>query len=139
MAVASFYVQVIFCFGEVIEDRRAGKHFDVVADQLKGALYDLEESAYEQIVLAYEPVWAIGTGETATPEQAQEMHAYIRSNMAARYNDNLAQNVTILYGGSVKPNNAAEIFGQPDVDGGLIGGASLKADSFTAIVNAFPV
>ncbi|WP_374957552.1 triose-phosphate isomerase [Gilvibacter sp.] len=132
-------LQVIFCFGEVIEDRRAGKHFDVVADQLKGALYDLEESAYEQIVLAYEPVWAIGTGETATPEQAQEMHAYIRSNMAARYNDNLAQNVTILYGGSVKPNNAAEIFGQPDVDGGLIGGASLKADSFTAIVNAFPV
>ena len=111
----------------------------MVADQLKGALYDLEESAYEQIVLAYEPVWAIGTGETATPEQAQEMHAYIRSNMAARYNDNLAQNVTILYGGSVKPNNAAEIFGQPDVDGGLIGGASLKADSFTAIVNAFPV
>ncbi|ARV13573.1 triose-phosphate isomerase [Gilvibacter sp. SZ-19] len=132
-------LQVIFCFGEVIEDRRAGKHFDVVAAQLKGALYDLEESAYEQIVLAYEPVWAIGTGETATPEQAQEMHAYIRSNMAARYNDNLAQNVTILYGGSVKPNNAAEIFGQPDVDGGLIGGASLKADSFTAIVNAFPV
>ena len=138
-AALALGMQVIFCFGEVIEDRRAGKHFDVVAAQLKGALYDLDEAAYQQIVLAYEPVWAIGTGETASPEQAQEMHAFIRANMAERYSEQLAQDVTILYGGSVKPNNAGEIFGQPDVDGGLIGGASLKADSFAAIVNAFPV
>lgn len=132
-------MQVIFCFGEVLEDRKADKHFDVVAQQLSGALYDLDEAAWQSIVLAYEPVWAIGTGETASPEQAQEMHAFIRKNMSERYNDELAQDVTILYGGSVKPNNAAEIFGQPDVDGGLIGGASLKADSFAAIVNGYPL
>lgn len=132
-------LQVIFCFGEVLEDRKAGKHFDVVAQQLSGALYELDQAAWQDIVLAYEPVWAIGTGETASPEQAQEMHAFIRQNMSERYNDAMAQDVTILYGGSVKPGNAAEIFGQADVDGGLIGGASLKSDSFAAIINAYPV
>ena len=138
-AALSAGMQVIFCFGEVLENRKGGKHFDVVAEQLKGALYHLEESDWQDIVLAYEPVWAIGTGETASPEQAQEMHAFIRENMTSRYNESLAQDVTILYGGSVKPNNAAEIFGQADVDGGLIGGASLNAESFAAIINAYPL
>ena len=97
----------------------------------------LDPDAYKNIVLAYEPVWAIGTGETATPEQAQDMHAFIRSLFKERYNNDVADNLSILYGGSVKPNNAKEIFGKPDVDGGLIGGASLKAEDFFAIVNAF--
>lgn len=132
-------MQIIFCFGEVLEDRKSGNHFIVVADQLSGALYELDASAFQNIVLAYEPVWAIGTGETASPEQAQEMHAFIRKSLAERYDDAMAQDVTILYGGSVKPNNAAEIFGQTDVDGGLIGGASLKADSFADIVNGYPL
>jgi triosephosphate isomerase len=101
------------------------------------ALFDLPASAWKQIILAYEPVWAIGTGETASPAQAQEMHAYIRSLIAANYDSTIANAVSILYGGSVKPNNAQEIFAGADVDGGLIGGASLKADDFMDIVNAF--
>jgi len=130
-------MRVIFCFGEELEDRQAGKHFDVVASQLTNALFHLEESNWGDIVLAYEPVWAIGTGETASPDQAQEMHAFIRQTIASKFGDAVANNVTILYGGSVKPNNAKEIFSKPDVDGGLIGGASLKAEDFFAIVNAF--
>lgn len=127
-------MRVIFCFGEELADRKAGNHFKVVESQLKNALFALPADAWKQIVLAYEPVWAIGTGETASPEQAQEMHAFIRQLIAGAYNDALAQKVSILYGGSVKPNNAAEIFSKPDVDGGLIGGASLVADDFIAIV-----
>jgi len=130
-------LEVIFCFGEELNDRKAERHFDLVASQLRDALFQLPADAWKKIVLAYEPVWAIGTGETATPEQAQEMHAYIRETLADAYSAQLANEVSILYGGSVKPANAAEIFAKPDVDGGLIGGASLDADSFAAIVNAF--
>ncbi len=127
---------VIFCFGEELEDRKSGNHFAVVESQLKNALFDLDNSAWNNIVLAYEPVWAIGTGETASPEQAQEMHAFIRKTIAEAFTSSIAEEVSILYGGSVKPSNAAEIFSKPDVDGGLIGGASLKADDFTAIIKA---
>ncbi|RNC86697.1 MAG: triose-phosphate isomerase [Winogradskyella sp.] len=127
----------IFCFGEELADRKAGNQEAVVESQIKNALFHLEASAWQHIVLAYEPVWAIGTGETATPEQAQDMHAFIRKTLRDKYGDEVAENTTILYGGSVKPNNAKEIFGKPDVDGGLIGGASLKAEDFFAIVNAF--
>ncbi len=126
----------IFCVGEQLEDRQAGKQFEVVKNQLQNALFSLPLQAYKNIVIAYEPVWAIGTGETASPEQAQEMHHFIRESLAKKYGRDLAENVRILYGGSVKPGNAKEIFSQPDVDGGLIGGASLDADSFQAIVEA---
>lgn len=128
---------IIFCFGEELEDRKKENHFSVVESQLKEALFGLDASAWSQIVLAYEPVWAIGTGETASPEQAQEMHAFIRTTIAKAFTEEIAQGVSILYGGSVKPNNATEIFAKPDVDGGLIGGASLDATNFTAIVTAF--
>ena len=130
-------MRVIFCFGEELADRKSGKEETVVEDQIKNALFHLEADAFKHIVLAYEPVWAIGTGETATPEQAQDMHAFIRKTLAAKYGAEVADSVSILYGGSVKPNNAQEIFSKPDVDGGLIGGASLKAEDFFAIVNAF--
>ena len=133
----SHELQVIFCFGEELEDRKSGKHFDVVERQLKNAIFHLTASQWSQIVLAYEPVWAIGTGETASPEQAQEMHAFIRKTVQDSYDATTAGQVTILYGGSVKPSNAKDIFSKPDVDGGLIGGASLKADDFFEIVNAF--
>lgn len=129
-------MRIIFCFGEELEDRKKEQHFDVVQTQLNDSLYHLSETDWKQIVLAYEPVWAIGTGETATPEQAQEMHAFIRNSLTEQYHVNLASEVSILYGGSVKPNNAAEIFSKPDVDGGLIGGAALNATDFLAIVNA---
>ena len=130
-------LRVIFCFGEVLADRKSGNHEAVVESQIKNALFHLEASAFKNIVLAYEPVWAIGTGETASPEQAQDMHAFIRKTLANKYGADVANNMSILYGGSVKPNNAQEIFGKPDVDGGLIGGAALNADDFFAIVNAF--
>ena len=130
-------IRVIFCFGEELADRKSGKEEAVVGSQIKNALFHLGVNAFKNIVLAYEPVWAIGTGETASPEQAQDMHAFIRKILADKYGSEVADNVSILYGGSVKPNNAQEIFGKPDVDGGLIGGASLKAEDFFAIVNAF--
>lgn len=129
-------IEVIFCFGEELEDRKAGNHFEVVASQIKNALFALDAAALKHIILAYEPVWAIGTGETASPEQAQEMHAFIRSLLAEKYGEATAQATSILYGGSVKPNNAQEIFSKADVDGGLIGGASLKAEDFFAIVKS---
>ncbi|MCC1484450.1 triose-phosphate isomerase [Winogradskyella immobilis] len=127
----------IFCFGEELADRKSGNQETIVASQIKNALFHLKADAFTNIVLAYEPVWAIGTGETASPEQAQEMHAFIRQLLSDKYGDAVANSVSILYGGSVKPNNAREIFSKPDVDGGLIGGASLKAEDFYAIVNAF--
>lgn len=130
-------MSVIFCFGEELADRKADNEETVVGNQIKNALFHLEASAFKNIILAYEPVWAIGTGETATPEQAQEMHAFIRKTLADQYGADVADSVSILYGGSVKPANAQEIFSKPDVDGGLIGGASLKAEDFFAIVNAF--
>ncbi|WP_306565297.1 triose-phosphate isomerase [Flavobacterium lindanitolerans] len=127
-------MQVIFCFGEELKDRQSGNHFNIVENQLRDGLFHLEAKDWESIVLAYEPVWAIGTGETATPEQAQEMHKFIRETITAKYSATLAEEVSILYGGSVKPDNAKEIFSKPDVDGGLIGGAALKASDFAAIV-----
>lgn len=130
-------MRVIFCFGEELSDRKAGNEETVVESQIRNALFHLSADAFKHIVLAYEPVWAIGTGETATPDQAQDMHAFIRKTLAEKYGNDVADGVSILYGGSVKPDNAKEIFSKPDVDGGLIGGASLKAEDFFAIVNAF--
>lgn len=130
-------MRVIFCFGEELKDRQIDNHFNIVEYQLRDGLFHLEKKDWKNIILAYEPVWAIGTGETASPDQAQEMHKFIRDLIAKVYGHDIADEVTILYGGSVKPNNAKEIFSKPDVDGGLIGGASLNADDFLAIVNAF--
>lgn len=127
---------VIFCFGEELKDRQSKNHFNVVENQLRDGLFHIESKDWDSIVLAYEPVWAIGTGETASPEQAQEMHEFIRETVRKAFGSEIAENVSILYGGSVKPENAKEIFSKPDVDGGLIGGAALKADDFVAIVNA---
>ena len=129
-------MDVIFCFGEKLEDRKSENHFDVVKEQIRDSLFHLNDVDWDKIILAYEPVWAIGTGETATPEQAQEMHAYIRKLIEDHYDDEVADRVSILYGGSVKPANAREIFSKSDVDGGLIGGASLKAEDFLAIINS---
>ena len=129
-------MEVIFCFGEVLEDRKNEQHFKVVESQIKNALFHLNSDSWKSIILAYEPVWAIGTGETATPEQAQEMHAFIRDLVAQKYTSRVAEEVSILYGGSVKPSNAVEIFSKEDVDGGLIGGAALKAADFTALIKA---
>lgn len=129
-------MEVIFCFGEVLEDRKTNDHFKVVESQIKNALFHLKEKDWKNIILAYEPVWAIGTGETATPEQAQEIHAFVRKIIAEKYTKNIADKIPILYGGSVKPTNAKEIFSKTDVDGGLIGGAALNAEDFEAIINA---
>ncbi|HBK83373.1 MAG TPA: triose-phosphate isomerase [Flavobacterium sp.] len=130
-------MRVIFCFGEELKDRKNNNHFNIVEYQLRDALFHLNKSDWKNIVLAYEPVWAIGTGETASPAQAQEMHKFIRTLVDKVFGHEVADQVSILYGGSVKPDNAKEIFSNPDVDGGLIGGAALKADDFLAIVNAF--
>lgn len=127
----------IFCIGELKEEREAGKQNDVVKAQLEGSIFNLSAEDFSKIVLAYEPVWAIGTGLTATSDQAEEIHAYIRSLIAAKYGNEVAENTTILYGGSCKASNAKELFSKPDVDGGLIGGASLKAADFKGIIDAF--
>jgi triosephosphate isomerase (TIM) len=129
-------LKVIFCCGEVKDEREAEKHFSVVKHQLNMGLFTLSPEEMSNIVLAYEPVWAIGTGLTATPEQAQEMHLFIREQVKEKYGYKISDELTILYGGSCKPSNAAEIFSKPDVDGGLIGGASLKKEDFVAIVEA---
>ena len=129
-------MEVIFCIGEALNERLNNNHFKVVENQLKSSLFKLPASAWKQLILAYEPVWAIGTGETANPFQVQEIHNYIRRLVALKYSQKIAENLSILYGGSVKPNNASEIFKQKDVDGGLIGGASLNADEFIEIINA---
>jgi triosephosphate isomerase len=130
-------MRIIFCFGEELSDRKSGNEEAIVEGQIKNALFHLPASAWTNIVLAYEPVWAIGTGETASPEQAQDMHAFIRKTIENKYSSGLALDVSILYGGSVKPANAKEIFSKEDVDGGLIGGAALDVSQFTAIINAF--
>lgn len=127
----------VFCCGEVLEERQEGRHFEVIAKQIKAALFHLHATDMAKVVVAYEPVWAIGTGETASPEQAQEVHAYIRQVIQDQYGEALANETSILYGGSCKPANAQSLFIQPDVDGGLIGGASLTAADFTAIVHSF--
>ena len=126
----------IFCCGEPLEIRESATQNEYVAKQLTESLFHLSEEAISHVVIAYEPIWAIGTGKTASSEQAQEMHAFIRSHIARKYGQSIADSISILYGGSVKSANAVEIFGQPDVDGGLVGGASLIADEFVAIINA---
>ena len=127
----------IFCIGEVLEERENGTYFDVIKAQVADSLFQLSAEDFGKIVLAYEPVWAIGTGKTATADQAQEIHAFIRGLIAEKYGEQVADDTTILYGGSCKPSNAKESFEKPDVDGGLIGGASLDAESFMGIVTAF--
>ena len=126
----------IFCCGEPLEIRESATQNEYVAKQLTESLFHLSEEAIAHVVIAYEPIWAIGTGKTASSKQAQEMHAYIRSHIASKYGQSIADSISILYGGSVKSANAVEIFSQPDVDGGLVGGASLIADEFVAIINA---
>jgi len=129
-------LKVIFCCGEVLKEREDKKHFMIVKRQLEEGLFPLSVEQMDKIVLAYEPVWAIGTGLTASPEQAQEMHKYIRDLVREKYGNDCAKKLPVIYGGSCKPSNAAEIFSKPDVDGGLIGGAALKKEDFTAIVEA---
>lgn len=126
----------IFCVGEVLEERENGTYNDVVRSQVE-ALFELPAEDFSKIIIAYEPVWAIGTGKTATAEQAQDMHAHIRKVIEEKYGKEIAENTSILYGGSCKPGNAKELFAKPDVDGGLIGGAALDAESFMGIVEAF--
>lgn len=129
-------VSPIYCCGEILADRKAEKHYDIIQTQIEGGLFHLSEDEFINVIIAYEPVWAIGTGETASSNQAQEMHAFIRGLVTAKYGDAVSDNLTILYGGSCKPANAAEIFACPDVDGGLIGGASLVAEDFIKIIDA---
>ena len=126
----------IFCIGEVLEQRDNGTYNEVVAKQVEEGLFNLSAEDFGKVILAYEPVWAIGTGKTATADQAEDMHAHIRATVAAKYGKEVAENTSILYGGSCKPSNAAELFAKPDVDGGLIGGAALKCADFMAIVKA---
>ena len=130
-------LKVIFCCGESLDERKQNIHFDVIKKEIEGSLFHLTAEQMADIVIAYEPIWAIGTGETATAEQAQEIHAFIRGLLAEKYGAQVADDTTILYGGSCKPSNAAELFAKPDIDGGLIGGASLKAADFMGIVTAF--
>lgn len=127
-------VQVFFCCGETLAQRNAGNHFQLVIQQLQNALFHLTEEDFKKVVIAYEPIWAIGTGKTATPEQANEMHQQLRKAIAAQYSEKVAGQTTILYGGSCKPSNAKELLSQSDIDGGLIGGASLNAEDFMAII-----
>ena len=129
-------MKVIFCFGESLEDRKKKRHFKIISKQLDVITNDLKINQWNQIILAYEPVWAIGTGLNATPEQAQEIHKHVRKEIATTFNKNLANSVQILYGGSLKPNNSKEIFFQPDIDGGLIGGASLSFEDFYSIIRS---
>ena len=126
----------VLCVGELLEEREAGKTIEVVKSQFEGSLAGVSAEQMKNVVIAYEPVWAIGTGKTASPEQAQEVHADLRKIMASHYNQETSDSVRVLYGGSVKPANAAELMSQPDIDGALVGGASLKVDSFTAIIDA---
>jgi triosephosphate isomerase len=135
VALLALNLVPILCVGETLEERQAGETFRLLADQLSGALKGLEAAQVDQLVVAYEPVWAIGTGHTATPEQAQEAHAFVRKSLAERFNNAVANHIRILYGGSVKPENVDELMAQPDIDGALVGGASLKAEAFIRIVD----
>jgi triosephosphate isomerase len=127
----------IFCIGETLQEREGNKHFDVIKSQLNEGVFHLDAAQFGKLVIAYEPVWAIGTGVTASSAQAQEIHAFIRKEIAAKYNQQVADDTTILYGGSCNPTNAPELFAQPDIDGGLIGGASLKSRDFVDILRVF--
>ncbi|MDE5704283.1 MAG: triose-phosphate isomerase, partial [Bacteroidales bacterium] len=127
----------IVCVGESLEDREAGRHFDWIRSQIEKGLFGLPQLDFVKVIVAYEPIWAIGTGKTATPEQAEEVHAFIRGVVEEKYGKEVARNLSILYGGSCNAQNAGELFAQEDVDGGLIGGASLKAEDFVKIINSF--
>ena len=130
-------LKVIFCIGESKEQREANKQNEVVKAELEGSVFNLSAEEFQNIIIAYEPIWAIGTGLTATSEQAEEIHAYIRSIIAEKYGNEVAENTSILYGGSCKASNAPELFAKPDIDGGLIGGASLKCADFKGIIDAW--
>ena len=130
-------LKVIFCIGESLEEREANKQNEVVKAELEGSVFNLTAEEFKNIIIAYEPIWAIGTGKTASAEQAEEIHAYIRSVIAEKFGEQIADDTTILYGGSCKASNAKELFSKPDIDGGLIGGASLKAADFKGIIDAF--
>ena len=138
-ALLSVGITPIYCCGETLEERESGDAFDVVGSQISEALFHLDETSLRKVVIAYEPVWAIGTGVTATSDQAQEVHAEIRKQLSSSFSEELAESISILYGGSCKPSNAVELFANKDVDGGLIGGAALKVETFAPIVNAFEV
>lgn len=129
-------LQPIYCCGETLAQRQEGEHYRTISNQIEQGIFQLNEMELLNCIVAYEPVWAIGTGETASPQQAQEVHNFIRKTIAKQYSDMVADNISILYGGSVKPSNAKELFTCPDIDGGLIGGASLNAESFVAIGNS---
>ncbi|MEL6193080.1 MAG: triose-phosphate isomerase [Bacteroidota bacterium] len=131
-------ISPIFCIGETLAEREAGNTLDVIRSQVSEGLFHLSAEQFGEVILAYEPVWAIGTGVTASPEQAQEVHAFIRNLIAEKYSATVADETSILYGGSVKPANAQELFSQPDIDGGLVGGASLKSNDFIEIIKALP-
>jgi triosephosphate isomerase (TIM) len=135
-AAAALDMTIFFCCGEQLADREQGNHFSVVEKQLADSLFQLDPEQMKNVVIAYEPVWAIGTGVTATSEQAEEMHAHIRSLLSTKYGDAVAQSTSILYGGSCKPSNAGELFSQPNIDGGLIGGAALTYEDFKGIIKA---
>ena len=137
--VIEFGLQPIFCCGETLSTREANQQLSLVQRQIESGVFHLSEEDIQGVVIAYEPVWAIGTGLTATPEQAQEMHQFIRSKLADRYKPEIADNISIVYGGSCKPSNAETLFAQPDVDGGLIGGASLKSEDFLGILDYLKV
>ena len=130
-------LKVIFCIGESLAEREANNQNEVVKAELEGSVFNLSAEDFSKIIIAYEPIWAIGTGKTATSDQAEEIHAYIRSVIAAKYGKEVAENTSILYGGSCKASNAPELFAKPDIDGGLIGGASLKCEDFMGIIKAF--
>ena len=130
-------LKVIFCIGESLEEREANKQNEVVKAELEGSVFNLSEEDFRKIIIAYEPIWAIGTGKTATSDQAEEIHAYIRSILAEKYGKAVAEDTSILYGGSCKASNAPELFAKPDIDGGLIGGAALKAADFRGIIDAW--
>ena len=136
-AILAADMKAIYCCGEPLEIREANDHISYVTNQLTQSILNLDPSQLEHVVLAYEPIWAIGTGKTASPEQAQEMHAEIRKVLSNKFGEAAAENMSILYGGSVKPANAKELFSQQDVDGGLVGGASLKSNDFIEIINSF--
>ena len=138
LRVLSGSMTPVFCIGETLDERKAGKTFERIDRQMNDGLKNVEITEGRDLVIAYEPVWAIGTGQTATPEQAEEVHSYIRDFLKTRFSDAIAEDVTIQYGGSVKPENARELLSQPNIDGALVGGASLKVDSFTAIIAAAP-
>ena len=130
-------LEIIFCCGESLNQRESGVHFDWIKQQLTESVFHLTEKEFEKIVIAYEPIWAIGTGVTASSDQAEEIHQFVRNVITEKYNENIAENTSILYGGSCNPTNAKELFSKKNIDGGLIGGASLNAENFTRIIKSF--